>query len=174
MEGIVRPISWDEWPEAIRPLFEGFRSAAGESMVLEKNIFVERVLPGSVLRGLTSDEMAVYRRPFESEGESRRPTLTWPRQIPLGGEPADVHEIVAAYADWLRSRQSLHSGGLPRGDRRRDSRLARRAAIGEPGTESGQKKSGFFRNRFLKPSLARGSWPPESPAKSYLKVSFKR
>jgi haloalkane dehalogenase len=101
MEGIVRPISWDEWPEAIRPLFEGFRSAAGESMVLEKNIFVERVLPGSVLRGLTSDEMAVYRRPFESEGESRRPTLTWPRQIPLGGEPADVHEIVAAYADWL-------------------------------------------------------------------------
>lgn len=101
MEGIVRPISWDEWPKAIRPLFEGFRSEAGESMVLEKNIFVERVLPGSVLRGLNSDEMAVYRRPFESKGESRRPTLTWPRQIPLGGEPADVHEIVAAYADWL-------------------------------------------------------------------------
>lgn len=101
MEGIVRPVSWQEWPEAIRPLFQGFRSAAGETMVLEKNVFVERVLPGSVLRGLTEDEMAVYRRPFENEGESRRPTLTWPRQIPLDGEPADVHEIVARYADWL-------------------------------------------------------------------------
>ncbi len=103
MEGIVRPVSWEEWPEAIRPLFQGFRSEAGETMVLEKNVFVERVLPGSVLRGLTEDEMAVYRRPFENEGETRRPTLTWPRQIPLDGEPADVHEIVARYADWLCS-----------------------------------------------------------------------
>lgn len=101
MEGIVRPVSWEEWPEAIRPLFQGFRSEAGETMVLEKNVFVERVLPGSVLRGLNEDEMAVYRRPFENEGETRRPTLTWPRQIPLDGEPADVHEIVARYADWL-------------------------------------------------------------------------
>lgn len=101
MEGIVRPISWNEWPGEIRPLFEGFRSEAGESMVLEKNIFVERVLPGSVLRGLTADEMAVYRRPYENKGESRRPTLTWPRQIPLGGEPADVHKIVDAYSVWL-------------------------------------------------------------------------
>ena len=101
MESIVRPVSWEEWPEAIRPLFQGFRSEAGETMVLEKNVFVERVLPGSVLRGLTEDEMAVYRRPFENEGETRRPTLTWPRQIPLDGEPADVHEIVARYADWL-------------------------------------------------------------------------
>ena len=101
MEGIVRPVSWEEWPAAIRPLFQGFRSDAGETMVLEKNIFVERVLPGSVLRDLTEDEMAVYRRPFKNEGESRRPTLTWPRQIPLDGEPADVHEIVTRYADWL-------------------------------------------------------------------------
>jgi haloalkane dehalogenase len=102
MEGIVRPVSWDEWPDVIRPLFQGFRSDAGEAMVLEKNVFVERVLPGSVLRGLTEDEMTVYRRPFETAGEARRPTLTWPRQIPLDGEPADVHEVVAAYADWLR------------------------------------------------------------------------
>jgi len=102
MEGIVRPMSWQEWPTAIRPLFEGFRSEAGESMVLEKNVFVERVLPGSVLRSLSAEEMAVYRRPFSAEGESRRPTLTWPRQIPLDGEPADVHEIVEAYAGWLR------------------------------------------------------------------------
>lgn len=101
MEGIVKPMSWADWPEAIRPLFQGFRSEAGESMVLEKNVFVERVLPGSVLRELRESEMAVYRRPYESAGESRRPTLTWPRQIPLDGEPADVHAIVAAYADWL-------------------------------------------------------------------------
>ena len=101
MEGIVRAVSWDEWPEAIRPLFQGFRSEAGESMVLEKNVFVERILPGSVLRGLTDDEMAVYKRPFEDAGEDRRPTLTWPRQIPLAGEPEDVCSIVANYAEWL-------------------------------------------------------------------------
>ena len=101
MEAIVRPMTWDEWPEAIQSLFQGFRSAAGETMALEKNVFVERVLPGSVLRGLTEDEMAVYRRPFESAGEDRRPTLTWPRQIPLDGEPQDVCTIVASYAEWL-------------------------------------------------------------------------
>ena len=101
-EGIVCPMSWQDWPDVIRPLFEGFRSAAGETMVLEKNVFVEKVLPGSVLRGLTDEEMAVYRRPFENAGEDRRPTLTWPRQIPLDGEPADVVAIVAAYAEWLQ------------------------------------------------------------------------
>ena len=101
MEAIVRPLTWEEWPEPIRKLFQGFRSPAGEAMVLEKNVFVERVLPGSVLRGLTEAEMAVYRRPFSAPGEARRPTLTWPREIPLGGEPADVVAIVQAYADWL-------------------------------------------------------------------------
>jgi haloalkane dehalogenase len=70
-------------------------------MVLEKNVFVERVLPGSVLRGLSGEEMAVYRRPYLAPGEARRPTLTWPRQIPLDGEPADVVGIVRAYGDWL-------------------------------------------------------------------------
>jgi len=101
MEAIVRPMSWDEWPEAIRPLFAGFRSDAGETMVLEKNVFVDRVLPGSVLRGLTDAEMDVYRRPFKTAGEDRRPTLTWPRQIPLDGEPADVCAVVDAYGKWL-------------------------------------------------------------------------
>ena len=72
-------------------------------MVLEKNIFVERVLPGSVLRGLTEEEMDVYRRPFAESGEDRRPTLTWPRQIPIAGEPSDVVAITAAYAEWLQS-----------------------------------------------------------------------
>ena len=107
MEAIVRPMSWSEWPEAIQKLFQGFRSEAGEKMVLEKNTFVERVLPGSVLRGLTEAEMAVYRRPFETPGEDRRPTLTWPRQIPLDGEPADVVAIVQGYADWLKASDEL-------------------------------------------------------------------
>ena len=101
MEGIVRPVSWEEWPEAARGVFQGFRSSAGEEMVLDKNTFVERVLPGSILRDLTEEEMAVYRRPFQNNGEDRRPTLTWPRQIPIDGTPLDVLEIVQAYADWL-------------------------------------------------------------------------
>lgn len=101
MEAIVRPVSWEEWPEVITPLFRGFRSAAGEEMVLEKNIFVERVLPGSVLRKLSEEEMAVYRRPYLAPGEDRRPTLTWPREIPLSGEPADVVQIAQDYADWM-------------------------------------------------------------------------
>ena len=101
MEGIVRPVSWEEWPEAARGVFQGFRSSAGEEMVLDKNTFVERVLPGSILRDLSEEEMEVYRRPFQNSGEDRRPTLTWPRQIPIDGTPADVVEIVQAYADWL-------------------------------------------------------------------------
>ena len=101
MEAIVRPMTWDEWPEEIRGLFQGFRSGAGEDMILDKNVFVERVLPGSVLRELGEEEMNVYRRPYAQPGEDRRPTLTWPREIPLDGEPADVAEIVGEYADWL-------------------------------------------------------------------------
>ncbi|MDJ0749712.1 MAG: haloalkane dehalogenase [Woeseiaceae bacterium] len=101
MEGIPCPVSWDDWPDEAKQVFQGFRSEAGETMVLEKNVFVEKVLPGSVLRGLTDEEMAVYRRPFENPGEDRRPTLTWPRQIPLDGEPADVAAIAADYAAWL-------------------------------------------------------------------------
>lgn len=101
MEALVRPLVWEERNEAARAVFEGFRSPAGEAMVLEKNIFVERVLPGSVLRGLTEVEMAVYRRPFAEPGEGRRPTLTWPRQIPISGEPADVVAIAQDYSGWL-------------------------------------------------------------------------
>lgn len=101
MEAIVRPLTWSEWPEAARGVFQGFRSPAGEEMVLDNNVFVERVLPGSILRELSEEEMAVYRRPFTESGESRRPTLTWPRQIPIDGEPADVTRIARDYADWL-------------------------------------------------------------------------
>ena len=101
MEALVRPVTWQEWPEAARKVFQAMRSPAGEEMVLQKNVFVERILPASVLRGLGEDEMAVYRRPFLEPGESRRPTLTWPRQIPIDGEPADVVAVVDAYARWL-------------------------------------------------------------------------
>jgi haloalkane dehalogenase len=102
MEGIVRPVQWSEWSPQATPVFQGFRSDAGDAMVLEKNIFVEKVLPGSVLRGLTEEEMAVYRRPFANAGEDRRPTLTWPREIPIEGEPEDVVQIVQDYADWIK------------------------------------------------------------------------
>ena len=101
MEAIVRPVTWEEWPDGATPIFQAFRSPAGEEMVLEKNVFVERVLPGSIIRDLSDEEMAEYRRPFAEGGERRRPTLTWPREIPLDGEPADVVEIVQDYADWL-------------------------------------------------------------------------
>ena len=101
MEAIVRSLEWQEFPALARGVFQGFRSEAGESMVLEKNLFVERVLPGSIMRELTSDEMEEYRRSFEPVGESRRPTLTWPRQIPIDGEPQSVVKVVDDYAAWL-------------------------------------------------------------------------
>jgi haloalkane dehalogenase len=105
MEAIVRPVTWDEWPDAARGIFQGLRSPAGEEMVLEKNLFVEAILPASILRELDPAEMAEYRRPFAEPGEGRRPTLTWPRQIPIEGEPPDVVEIVQAYGEWLAESQ---------------------------------------------------------------------
>ena len=106
-EAIVTPMTWDDWPDAATGIFQAMRSDAGERLVLEDNVFVERILPASVLRDLGEDEMAVYRRRFTEAGESRRPTLTWPREIPIGGTPADVHDIVAAYADWLATHPGL-------------------------------------------------------------------
>ncbi len=102
MEAILMPMTWEQWPAAATRVFQGFRSDAGEQMVLENNVFVENVLPGSVLRDLTEKEMSVYRRPFENPGEDRRPTLTWPRQIPLEGQPEDVVSLVKGYGDWLK------------------------------------------------------------------------
>lgn len=102
MEGIASPMqSWDEFPKSARPVFQGFRSEAGERMALQDNVFVEKVLPGSILRPLLDAEMAAYRRPFLTPGEGRRPTLTWPRQLPIAGTPEDVVAIVADYAQWL-------------------------------------------------------------------------
>jgi haloalkane dehalogenase len=101
MEAIVRPVaSWDEWSASATPIFQGFRSDKGETMILERNMFIERVLPGSVLRKLTEAEMTEYRRPF-LHAQDRWPTLTWPRQIPIAGEPADVVQISAAYSQWM-------------------------------------------------------------------------
>ena len=101
MEAIVRPVaSWNEWSASATPIFQGFRSDKGETMILERNMFIERVLPGSVLRKLTEAEMTEYRRPF-LQAEDRWPTLTWPRQIPIAGEPADVVQISAAYSQWM-------------------------------------------------------------------------
>jgi len=101
MEAVVMPKTWADWPENARRVFQGFRSDAGEDMILQKNMFVERVLPGSVLRKLTDEEMTEYRRPFANPGEDRRPTLTWPRQIPIAGEPADVVQIAQDYSQWM-------------------------------------------------------------------------
>ena len=103
MEALVCPLTWDDWPEAIRELFQALRSAAGDTMVLENNLFVDRILPGSVLRNLTDEEMTIYRRPYLLAGEDRRPTLSWPRDIPIDGEPADVVKIVTEYAEWMAS-----------------------------------------------------------------------
>ena len=101
MEALVQPLEWDAWPEQARGIFQAMRSDAGEEMVLAKNVFVDKILPASVLRRLTEEEMLVYRRPFLRPGESRRPTLTWPRQIPVGGEPKDVVSIVDTYGRWM-------------------------------------------------------------------------
>jgi haloalkane dehalogenase len=102
MEAIVGPQSWDHWDTInLRPVLQALRSDEGEAMVLQDNFFVEQILPKAVLRTFSDEELAEYRRPFAEPGEGRRPTLTWVRQIPIDGEPADVAEIAAAYADWL-------------------------------------------------------------------------
>jgi haloalkane dehalogenase len=101
MEAIVQPLSWDMWPDEARAIFQAMRSPAGEDIVLAKNLFIERILPASVLRALTEEEMTAYRRPFREPGEKRRPMLTWPREIPVDGSPADVHRLVSDYSAWL-------------------------------------------------------------------------
>jgi haloalkane dehalogenase len=106
MEAIVAPVTWDDWPEEARGIFQGFRSPKGEELILERNFFVEKILPRSVLSPLADEVMAEYRRPFEQPGEDRRPTLTWPRQIPIEGEPPDVVADVEAYGTWLGTGQS--------------------------------------------------------------------
>ena len=100
MEAIVMPLTWEQWPDAATKIFQLFRSDAGEELVLEKNFFVERILLADSATGYTDEEKAEYIRPFLEEGEDRRPTLTWPRQIPLGGEPNAVVEEVRKNAEF--------------------------------------------------------------------------
>ena len=95
------PIDWSDFPESVRAVFQGFRSPQGEAMVLDNNMFVEAVLPGAILRTLSDEEMDHYRRPFRNPGEDRRPTLSWPRNLPIEGEPADVVAVVTDYGRWL-------------------------------------------------------------------------
>jgi haloalkane dehalogenase len=101
MEAIVTPISWSDFPNSVREVFQGFRSPHGEKMVLEQNLFVEAVLPGAIQRRLSDEEMDHYRQPFVNPGEDRRPTLSWPRNIPIDGRPADVVSVVEDYSRWL-------------------------------------------------------------------------
>ena len=111
MEAMVVPVTWEDWPDSARNIFQALRSDAGEDMVLEKNVFVERILPSSILRKLSDEEFKEYKRPFLNAGEDRRPTLTWPREIPIQGDSffnnadssTDVVQIVEAYGQWLAS-----------------------------------------------------------------------
>lgn len=105
METIVTPVSWDDWPDSATKIFKAMRSEAGEEIVLSKNVFVERILPASVIKPMSEETLEIYRRPFLTPGESRRPTLTWPREIPIDGEPADVAEIVSLNEKWLAGPQ---------------------------------------------------------------------
>ena len=100
MEGIVQSMEWEDWNEDAKGIFQGFRSPAGEEMILEKNLFIEAVLPGSILRKLSDAEMNEYRRPFNDK-KSRRPTLDWPRQIPLENDPPEIWRIVDSYSQWM-------------------------------------------------------------------------
>ena len=100
MEAIVAPLSWQDWPESARGIFQGFRSEKGEDLVLTRNLFVEGVLPSSVLRDLSEEEMAHYRAPFDTPA-NRQPTLNWPRQIPIDGEPPHMVSLVEAYGAFM-------------------------------------------------------------------------
>ena len=106
MEALVSPVQWSEWPEAARGIFQGFRSEKGEDLVLSRNLFVEAVLPNSIIRKLTDEEMDHYRAPF-STPDDRQPTLNWPRQIPIDGEPVEMVELVTEYGRWLEQSVTL-------------------------------------------------------------------
>jgi haloalkane dehalogenase len=103
METFVAPLTLEDLPESFRPTLKAVRSSAGEALVLDENMFIEKMLPGVTQRALSADEMAEYRRPFLEAGDDRWPTLQWPREVPLSGEPADVHDRIAAYSAWLRT-----------------------------------------------------------------------
>ena len=124
MEALVCPVTWKQWPRAVTPVFQAFRSAQGDEMILDNNAFVEQILPSLIMRKLGVAERNAYGRPFLAAGEDRRPTLTWPRQIPIDGEPKEVVDIVQAYADWLKESDlpklfiNAEPGAILRGEQR--------------------------------------------------------
>lgn len=101
MAAVVKSNSWSELPEPVRKIFQALRSPAGEQMILEQNAFIEVNLPNTIMRSLSEEEMAHYRRPFAEPGEGRRPILSWSRQFPFDGEPAEMADIIATYGAWL-------------------------------------------------------------------------
>ncbi len=103
METFVAPLTLEDLPESFRPTLNAVRSPTGETLVLDENLFIEKMLPGVTQRTLSADEMAEYRRPFLAAGDDRWPTLQWAREVPLSGEPADVHDRIAAYSAWLQT-----------------------------------------------------------------------
>lgn len=105
MEALAIPFKWDEFEPKVRDLFRALRSPAGEELILKENVFIEKVLPGGIFRQLSEAEMAEYRRPYLNEGEDRRPTLSFPRQIALDGSPKEVADVVTAYGNWLAQSQ---------------------------------------------------------------------
>ncbi|MBI32417.1 MAG: haloalkane dehalogenase [Gammaproteobacteria bacterium] len=101
MEGIVKELEWNDWNEKSRALFQALRSDAGDELILQKNVFIEKILLGSIIRELTQDEIEEYRKPFLNPGEDRRVMLSWPREIPIDGQPENVCKIVSEYSDWM-------------------------------------------------------------------------
>jgi haloalkane dehalogenase len=102
MEALAMPFTWDEFEPVVRDIFRAFRSPAGEEMILENNLFVDKILPGGIFRVLSDAEKAEYNRPYVNAGEDRRPTLSFPRQIPLDGEPVEVARVVTEFGNWLK------------------------------------------------------------------------
>jgi len=101
MEAIAAPLIWSDIPQYGHPLFKALRSPEGERMVLQENIFIEKILPQAVIRQLTNEELNHYRSPFRNSGEDRRPMLSWPRSLPIDGEPAETAEVVSRNCSWL-------------------------------------------------------------------------
>jgi len=117
MEAVAVPLTWSDIPEQAYSLFKALRSPTGEKMVLEENIFIEKILPVAVIRQLTEEELNHYRQPFRHPGEDRRPTLSFPRSLPLDGEPAEVADVVGESSRWLA-----------------ESDVPKLLILGEPGT----------------------------------------
>ena len=102
MEAIVKPMSWDDWDQDAAGIFKGFRSEKGEDLILNRNMFIEAVLPASVMRTLTEAEMNTYRAPYVN-ADDRQPLLNWPRQIPIEGEPENIVALVNEYGAFMAS-----------------------------------------------------------------------